>query len=131
MRICSHRRCPRVVILPSLLVFAGARISLNYYSPENRMMQFTEQPKTEMKIQTEDNGRYTIRFKHLVRIMILVGPRLPRLAWGASHKANRARNSVQSHASTFFKVNSTKECVQSRVSTLCNMLYSCFQKYEW
>ena len=44
------------------------------------MMQFTEQRKTEMKIQTEDNGRYTIRFKHLVRIMILVGPRLPRLA---------------------------------------------------
>ena len=59
--------------------------------------------------------------------MITVGPCLPWLAVGASHKPNPAKDSVQSHASTFCKVNSTKEIVQSRVSILCN-IYSYSQK---
>ena len=63
--------------------------------------------------------------------MIIVGRRLPWLALGASNKPHSAKDSVQSHASTFFKVNSTKESAQSRASALCNMLYSCSQKDKW
>ena len=91
------------------------------------MTQFTEQLAIETRIQT----RHTIRFQYLVRVMIMVGPHLPWLALGASHKPNSAKNCVQSYASTFCKVNSTKESVQSRVSNLCNMLYSCSQKDKW
>ena len=61
----------------------------------------------------------------------MVGPRLPWLALGASHKTNSAKDSVQSHASTFCKLNSTKESVQSRISIFCNMLYGCSQKDKW
>ena len=95
------------------------------------MTQFTEQPTIEMRIQTEDNRRHTIRFKYLVSVMIMVGPRLPWLALEASHKPNSAKDSVQSHALTFCKVNSTKESVQSCLSTLYNILYSCSQKDKW
>ena len=72
-----------------------------------------------------------MRFQYLVRVMIMVGPRLLWLALGASHKPNSAKDSLQSHASTFCKVNSTKESAQSRASTLCHMLYSCSQKDKW
>ena len=43
--------------------------------------------------------------------MIMVGPRLPWLAVGASHKPNSAKDSVQSHASAF-----CKEIQQKKVS---------------
>ena len=110
---------------------------------------FTEQPKIDMRVQTrKGNRKHTIRFEYFVRVMIMVGPHLPWLALGASHKPNSTNDSVQSHALTFCKVNSTKEgvqsrvstlckvnstkeSVQSRVSTLCNMLYSCPQKDKW
>ena len=60
--------------------------------------------------------------------MIMVDPRLPWLALGAGNKPNSVKDSVQSQASTFFKVNSTKESVQSHVSALCYMFYGCSQK---
>ena len=61
--------------------------------------------------------------------MIMIGPCLPWLALGASHKPNSEKGTV--HALTFCKVNSTKEGVQSRVSTLCNMLHRCSQEGKW
>ena len=57
LKICSYTRSPRVVFLRCLLVLPGPRhflINLNYYyySPGDRMMQFTEQTTIEMRIQT-------------------------------------------------------------------------------
>ena len=43
--------------------------------------------------------------------MIMVNPRLPWLVLGAGNKPNSVKDSVESHVSTFCKVNSTKESV--------------------
>ena len=60
---------------------------------------FTEQPTIEMRIQTrQENRRHTIRFQYFVRVIIMVGPCLPWLSLGDSHKPNSAKDSTQSLA---------------------------------